>query len=117
MDHALPIARLDNDDPNGPTPSKRRQDPKSRDLQDNEEGEEDGNDLMVIGKQPHPSQPSGMQQNNKRKMRPAVLDTTGGQQPPLVSFSPPEFGQALHREVGKKDRARAEIHQRSATTK
>src|SRR5665213_2098869 len=77
----------DNDDPNGPTPSKRRQDPKSRDLQDNEEGEEDGNDLMVIGKQPHPSQPSGMQQNNKRKMRPAVLHTTGGQQPPLVRLA------------------------------
>lgn len=45
----------------GPTPAKRRQDPKSRDLQEDEEGEEHGNDLMVIGKQPHPSHPSGME--------------------------------------------------------
>ncbi len=72
---------------------------------------------MTVGDKPHASQPSRMEENEEIKMRPAVLDPAGCEEPPLVFSCPPQFNQSLSGNVSKQNAASAEMHHRSTTAK
>ena len=74
-------------------------------------------DGMIIGKQPQSGEPTRMQERHQPQMRLTVFDTACREEPFFILFCPPQFHQALRRDISKQDSAPTEIRHRSATTK
>jgi len=105
------------DDPDRPAPPERNQDPKSRDLQQDNDHQEKRNDRAIVTEHPQPDDPGGVEENDQKEVRPAELNAAGGEETPFVLLGPPKLGNPLCGDERKQRRAPTERHHNSAATK